>query len=71
MAEIFSPIWSWLVRGYNLAVNAAKWIWAETKAILKMAMDALTSFSKQFQAYFSYSREESWKEENGAGVKVC
>ena len=71
MAELVAFIWSWLERGFISAHKDNKSIWAETKAILKMAMDALTSFSKQFQAYFSYSREESWKEENGAGVKVC
>ena len=71
MAGIVNFIWSWLERGYNLAVKVAKWIWAETKAIFRMAMDALKSIGNRFRAYFSYSRERSWIEENGCRVEVC
>ena len=71
MAEIVNFIWSWLVRGFNLAVNAIKHIWAETKAIFKMSMDVLALTMKNFQAYCSYSRERTWREENGTAVEVC
>ena len=71
MAGIVNFIWSWLERGYNLAVKVAKWIWAETKAIFRMAMDALKSIGNIFRGFFSYSRERSWSEENGCRVEVC
>lgn len=71
MAEIVNFVWSWLESGYNRAMDSTKWIWAETKAIFKMAMDALKSFGKKFQAYFSYSRERSWEGKNGASAEVC
>lgn len=71
MAGIFNFIWSWLESGYNLAMNGTKWIWAETKAIFKMAMDALKSIGEKFQVFFSYSRERSWEGKNGAGAEVC
>lgn len=71
MAEIFNLVWSWLESGFNLAVGNAKTIWAEIKAIFKMAMDALTSICNNFQAYFSYSKELSWVEGHGSGVEVC
>ena len=71
MAEIATFIWSWLERGYNLAIGHAKTIWNETKAIFKMAMDALGSVSSRFQACVSYSQETSWKKEYSAKVEVC
>ena len=71
MAGIFNFIWSWLESGYNCAMNGAKWIWAETKAIFKTAMDAFSSIGKTVQAYFSYSRERSWEGKNGVGAELC
>ena len=71
MAEMFNIIWSWLEIGYSLASIDEKLIWNETKAIFKMATDALRSISNKFQSLVSYSQEKSWKEENGAVVKVC
>ena len=55
MAETINFIWSWLESGYNLATGNAKSTWNETKVIFKMAIDALTSISKNFQGYISYS----------------
>lgn len=71
MAEIVNFVWSWLESGYNRAMGRTKLIWAETKAIFKMAMDALKSMGKTFQAYMSYSRERVWEGKNGAGAEVC
>ena len=71
MAEMFSAIWSWLKRGYNLAVNSTKWIWAGIMEIFEKAMDAFKSITTEFQAFFSYSSKRSWREEDGAVVKVC
>ncbi|XP_066018405.1 uncharacterized protein [Pocillopora verrucosa] len=69
MAAILNFMSSWLESGYNLAAKYSKWIWAETKAIFRMAMDALKSISNRIRAYFSYSRERSWIEENGCRVE--
>ena len=71
MAAILNFMWSWLESGYNLAAKYAKWIWAETKAIFRMAMDALKAIGNIFRGFFSYSRERSWSEENGYRVEVC
>ena len=71
MAEIFCSIGSWLIRGYNLAVDAVKWIWAEAMAIFKITVDVLASVTRRVQAYLSYSRERTWRRENGTVVEVC
>ena len=71
MAAILNFMGSWLESGLNLAAKYAKWIWAETKAIFRMAMDALKSISNRIRAYFYYTRERSWIEENGCRVEVC
>ena len=55
MAEMVNFIWRWLESGDDHATGNAKSTWNETKDIFKMVMDALTSISKNFQGYISYS----------------
>ena len=55
MAEMTNFIWRWLESGDNLATGNAKSTLNEAKDIFKMAMDAVTPISKNFQGYISYS----------------
>ena len=62
-------IWGWLESGYNLAIGHAKFIWNETKAIFKMATDALESICQNFEGRVSVTREITWRDDSG--VEVC